>query len=91
MRENAEDKGRRYLVEGHVIVTSVARSTVAASVRGDGVVHQVRHDSTRGWSCTCPARGRCSHLLAVGLVIGLREHSAEPATTHTTSPRRTTA
>ncbi len=59
-----------------MIIASVVRNTVAASVRGDGVVHQVRHDSTRGWTCTCPAMGRCSHLLAVGLVVGLREQAA---------------
>jgi len=41
-----------------------------AQVRGDGEMYTVTGDPA-GWSCTCPARGRCCHQLAVGLVVDL--------------------
>lgn len=64
MRENPAAKARRYLTEGRVIVTAVAPGTVTAIVRGDGVRHVTswRHGE---WTCTCPARSVCCHLLAV--------------------------
>jgi uncharacterized Zn finger protein len=67
-RENAADKAHRYLVEGRVAVTSVAPGDVDAIVRGDGQFHTVtyRHGM---WNCTCPARGACSHLLAIRSVV----------------------
>jgi uncharacterized Zn finger protein len=68
VRENAADKGRRYLTEGRVIITVVGDGQVDAIVRGDGIRHAVawRPDT---WTCTCPARGACSHLLAVRSVV----------------------
>ncbi len=67
MRENAQDKARRYLAEGRLIVRRVDGPYVLAYVRGDGVLHRVETHAEIG-TCTCPARGRCSHLYAVGLV-----------------------
>ena len=69
-RENAAAKARRYLVEGRCIVTRVEPGRAAAIVRGDGQLH---HVTVRGqtWTCTCPARTRCSHQIAVGLVIAI--------------------
>lgn len=67
LRENVEAKGRRYLVEGRCLVEQVTGSDVVATVRGDGAVHTVRHQRG-GWSCDCPAHGRCAHLIAVGLI-----------------------
>jgi uncharacterized Zn finger protein len=66
-RESAEAKGRRYLVEGRVVVEAVDPKRIVASVRGNGAMHTVRYEPG-GWSCDCPASGRCSHLVAVGLV-----------------------
>lgn len=68
MREDAQTKSRRLLVEGRVVITAVAGSHVEARVRGDGVIHDVTANGD-AWSCSCPARGRCSHLLAVGHVV----------------------
>ncbi|MBA3413298.1 MAG: SWIM zinc finger family protein [Actinobacteria bacterium] len=28
------------------------------------------------WACSCPARGRCAHLLALGLVVALEPREA---------------
>jgi uncharacterized Zn finger protein len=66
-RENAEAKGRRYLVEGRVYVQQVNGHHVLARVRGSGEMHTVTGDAW-GWRCTCPARGTCSHLVAVQLI-----------------------
>jgi uncharacterized Zn finger protein len=70
-RENAAAKGRRYLTEGRVVVLRVSQGDVFARVRGDGAIWQVGWSRNWGWSCTCPARGRCAHLLAVGLVVAV--------------------
>ena len=67
MRENAQAKARRLLSEGRLIVRRVDGPYVLAFVRGDGVMHRIESHGEIG-TCTCPARGRCSHLLAVGLV-----------------------
>lgn len=67
-RENAASKARRYLVEGRVVIEIAGRAGVVALVRGDGTHHRVSYDRG-GWYCTCPARGRCAHLLAVGLIV----------------------
>ena len=69
-RENKQDKARRYLCEGRLTVLEVNRITgfIRAIVKGDGALHRVRHDGGE-WHCSCPALRRCSHLLAVGLVV----------------------
>ena len=71
MRENAAGKGRRYLTEGRVLVLSVTADSVSAVARGDGALHRVDYDPRRGWRCSCPAIGRCCHLLAIGLVVAV--------------------
>lgn len=75
-RESADVKARRYLVEGRVIVTRVIPGAVDAKVRGGGAVWSVKY-RRGGWSCDCPARGRCAHLAAVGLVTA--PIAAQPA------------
>lgn len=73
MRESADLKARRYLAEGRLVVTRVDQRWIVASVRGDGEVYRSTwHRGT--WSCTCPARGRCAHLLALGLVTAPSTH-----------------
>lgn len=76
-RENVETKGRRYLTEGRVLlrVLDEHAGIVQADVRGDGAVWSTGRDEG-GWFCTCPARSRCAHLVAVGLVVVLEPREA---------------
>lgn len=68
-RENASAKARRYLGEGRVVIETVSRRTVVASVRGDGRRYRCTYRDGL-WSCTCPARSDgCAHLLATRLVV----------------------
>jgi len=67
VRENALNKGRRYVAEGRLVVRTVTRVTARAEFRGDGAIYQVGFADGR-WSCDCPALGRCSHQYALGLV-----------------------
>ncbi len=74
MREDFAAKARRLLAEGRVTIRRVGfasadYATVIADVRGDSAeVYTVAYAPKGGWSCTCPARSRCSHGQAVMLV-----------------------
>jgi uncharacterized Zn finger protein len=68
-RENAEAKGRRYLTEGRLTLERVDASGVRATCRGGGVIYDVAWAPGDGWSCSCPARGRCAHRVALELVV----------------------
>jgi uncharacterized Zn finger protein len=72
VRENAAAKAKRYLGEGRVILVHVSQGKVSARVRGDGAVWDVTFMNGQ-WVCTCPARSRCSHLIATGLVVAPAE------------------
>jgi uncharacterized Zn finger protein len=72
-RESARTKAARYLLEGRVVLVRVDEKTVLGRVRGREL-YTVEHAPGRGWSCTCPARGRCAHRLAVAHVVA-RAHS----------------
>lgn len=67
-RENAASKSRRLLGEGRLIVERVDKDLVRATCRGSGAVYDVGWTLELGWSCSCPAIGRCSHLLALQAV-----------------------
>lgn len=69
-RENAHDKGRRYLVEGRLTIRQFDRGGVVAFVRGDsGLVYRAEWSPDLDWLCNCPARSReCAHLVALRLV-----------------------
>lgn len=71
-RENAAEKARRYLAEGRLLVLKVDEraGVVAAECRGDGMTYACGY-AQNDWYCTCEARGRCSHLLALGLVVAV--------------------
>jgi uncharacterized Zn finger protein len=70
VRENAAAKGRRLLTEGRLRVLSIDASTATAEVRGDsGAVYRVAREHSGRWSCSCQALGRCSHLVALMLVV----------------------
>jgi uncharacterized Zn finger protein len=67
-REAVDGKARRYLVEGRLTIARVDAAAVEASCRGGGAVYELGHDGEQWW-CSCPARGRCAHLMALGLVV----------------------
>jgi hypothetical protein len=71
VRENVEDKGRRYLVEGRLRVVSAGSrdGRIVAECRGSDRTYVLGYDPyKRQWRCTCQARGRCSHLVSLQLV-----------------------
>jgi uncharacterized Zn finger protein len=74
MRENAQAKGLRYLVEHRLTVLRVDRERVEAECRGGGAVYRLEH-AKGAWSCTCPAKTTCSHLYALWAVT-VREAAA---------------
>lgn len=67
-RENAEEKGRRYLGEGRLVVRAVDGDTIRAVCRGSGDFYRLGHDPGQGWFCDCPARSTCAHLHGLQLV-----------------------
>lgn len=71
-RGNVEDKGRALLTEGRLRVTKVGSGDglIVAECRGDSaVIYHLGYDPTKAeWRCTCEARSRCSHLVALQLV-----------------------
>jgi uncharacterized Zn finger protein len=71
-RENAVAKGRRLLTEGRLRVLDVGAGTASAECRGDsGMTYVLGRDTSGRWSCSCEAKGRCSHLIALQLVVAL--------------------
>ena len=72
VRESAETKARRYLVEGRLEVQRVDSQSVLARFLGDeGDFYRVHWDEARSrWACSCPAYGpRCAHVLALARVV----------------------
>ena len=65
--ESVTAKAARLLTEGRVLVVRVDGELADAAVYGDAGTYHVSHDPA-GWRCTCPARGRCSHVAALRLV-----------------------
>jgi uncharacterized Zn finger protein len=75
VRENAEAKARRLLVEGRLRVQAVDETsgTASAEGRGDsGMTYVVGRDEAGRWFCSCEAKGRCSHQIALMLVVAFR-------------------
>jgi uncharacterized Zn finger protein len=70
-RERADEKGRRYLTSGLLTVERVGDGAIVATCRGDqGDTYRLGFDpGRRQWRCTCPAKTRCSHLVALQLVV----------------------
>ncbi|MGI8520278.1 MAG: SWIM zinc finger family protein [Actinomycetota bacterium] len=65
-REGSQQKARRYLLEGRVMIRTVGPKGVRADVRGQGHTYNVSYEGGGDWSCTCPARTpRCCHVVAV--------------------------
>ena len=71
-REGPQQKARRYLLEGRVMIRSVGPQGVRAHVRGQGHLYNVAYEAGGGWSCTCLARtSRCCHVVAVQIVVAV--------------------
>lgn len=68
------EKFKQYLTDGRVVLIEVGPTAVDARVRGDGAVYRTGWSRTRGWHCDCPARTRCAHMRALGLVVAVPEH-----------------
>jgi uncharacterized Zn finger protein len=72
MPENAEAKGRRYLLEGRLTIDRIDEKQVRARCRGGGAEYSAGHgdvgEGELAWYCSCPALGRCAHLVALQLV-----------------------
>lgn len=74
-RENAATKARRLLAEGRIRIRAASESErfVAAEVRGDSsAIYSAGYEADAGgWWCSCPAKGVCSHILALQLITVL--------------------
>lgn len=72
-RENRDTKARRLLTEGRLNVQRVdpVSRVVVAACRGDsGEEYLLGYDPRKDeWRCTCVARSKCSHLVALQLVV----------------------
>lgn len=72
-KENVATKARRLLIEGRVQVRRLDSQGVLSHVRGDsGVLRTVTYEAGL-WSCDCPYRGACSHVMAVQAVVVVAE------------------
>ena len=80
MKETVLGKSHRYLAEGRLSIRNVdeALGTVSADVRGGGAVYTVSYSRRSGWTCSCPARGRCCHREALALVVAVERPEARP-------------
>lgn len=68
-RENALSKGERYLLSGRLTVRLVTPERIEAHCKGDsGHFYKLCHENGV-WSCSCPARQRCAHLMALKRVV----------------------
>jgi uncharacterized Zn finger protein len=73
-RETVDDKARRLLTEGRLVVLEAGRPSrekrIVAKCRGDsGDIYKLGWDPEKAeWRCTCPSHGDCSHLKALRLV-----------------------
>jgi uncharacterized Zn finger protein len=79
VRENAAAKGRRLLTEGRLRVREVneGAGTTSAECRGDsGLTYIVGRDEAGRWYCACEAKGRCSHQIALQLVVAFAPRRA---------------
>lgn len=78
---NVEEKGRRLLTEGRLTILRVDGAIVAECKGDSGEVYKLGYDPrvrSGGWRCTCPALGRCSHLVALQLVT-VKPRQEEPS------------
>ena len=75
-RENVQAKAFRYLCEHRLVVEHCDANLVRATCRGSGALYDCGWTPAFGWSCSCEARGRCCHLLAL-MSVTVRSQGAE--------------
>jgi hypothetical protein len=68
-RESAAAKGLRLLQEGRLRVTAISRDSIDAVCTGDSAEVYALGWRRGRWYCSCPALGRCSHLVALQRVV----------------------
>jgi hypothetical protein len=69
VREDAATKARRLLTEARLTMLEITPTEVFAHVRGDsGIIYSCGYDHGR-WYCDCEAKGKCSHIMALQLVV----------------------
>jgi len=74
VRESFAEKARRLLTEGRVrvLAASEREGYISAEVRGDSAaIYAAGYEPDGGWWCSCLARGRCSHIAALQLIVVL--------------------
>jgi len=88
MREDAAAKGRRLLTEGRLVVERVDGRRIEATCRGDtAAVYRLGFGREAEWWCECPALGRCSHLVALQLVVAHKARDGGWAPLEDPTPR----
>jgi len=55
----------RYLAESRLTIEQVGADGIRARCRGSGADYLVTWTAREGWRCSCPALGRCSHVIAL--------------------------
>ena len=77
VREPVDAKAARYLATGRLTVLHRDGDHVAAECLGDGGTYRLGHSADRpgAWSCSCPATGRCAHVVALQLVVIPTDHT----------------
>jgi hypothetical protein len=89
-RETVEQKARRYLAEGRIVVTRVLGDTVDAVCQGQEGSYELGYRPGRGWFCSCPVRtDDCCHLRALWLITIRRRAPAPKAPVHAQPDPRT--
>ena len=68
-REDVATKARRLLAEGRLTIRVLSEHLIEAAVRGDSALVYTTRWDRGGWTCTCDARSRCSHIRALQLVV----------------------
>ena len=69
MTTATEQKPARLLTTGAVQIMWATDGVISARVRGDsGGIYDIRSTRLAGWSCSCPAFRRCTHIEAVSQV-----------------------
>ena len=68
LRENAGLKARRLLADVRLRVCRAGGSGIEAQCWGDSAERYELGFREGRWFCSCPALGRCSHLVALMLV-----------------------
>jgi hypothetical protein len=75
-RESAYAKSVRYLGEARLTIEHVDAEAIRATCRGSDAIYSAGWTPELGWTCSCPALGRCSHLLALMAVTVSSERAS---------------